>query len=151
MNQFIEESVKSMLHDQDLTKFLWGEATKTVVYIKNKTPHRSLDNMTPEEAFTRKKPSIDHLWIFGFLVYIYVPKDKRKKLDPSSMKRTFFGYNSSSKAYRIYIKEGTWIEVSRDVIFYESIALQKQKDLPMDYIDEELCILEEEGTKEEEK
>ena len=27
----IEEIVKAMLHDQDLPKFLWGEATKTIV------------------------------------------------------------------------------------------------------------------------
>jgi len=32
-NRSIEESVKAMLHDQDLLKFLWGEATKTAVYI----------------------------------------------------------------------------------------------------------------------
>lgn len=34
-NWSIEESVKAMLHDQDLSKFLWGEATNTVVYIQN--------------------------------------------------------------------------------------------------------------------
>lgn len=50
-----------MLHDQDLSKFLWGEATKTIVYIQNRSPHKSLDNRTPEEVFTRKKPTVDHL------------------------------------------------------------------------------------------
>lgn len=54
-----------MLHDQDLPKFLWGEETKTVVYIQNRTPHMSLGNITPEEVFTGKKPNIDHLLIFG--------------------------------------------------------------------------------------
>eukprot|EP00253_Pinus_taeda_P012749 PITA_12749 len=37
-NRSIEESVKAMLHNQDLPKFLWGEATKTVVYIQNQSP-----------------------------------------------------------------------------------------------------------------
>lgn len=32
-NGSIEESVKTMLHDQDLSNFLWGEATKTTAYI----------------------------------------------------------------------------------------------------------------------
>jgi len=62
--------------------------------------------MTPEEVFTGKKPSMDHLLIFGCLVYIHIPKDNKKKLDPSGMKGTFVGYNNSSKAYSIYIKEG---------------------------------------------
>jgi len=36
-NRSIEESVKAMIHNQDLLKFLWGEATKTVVYVQNRS------------------------------------------------------------------------------------------------------------------
>ena len=42
-----------MLLDQDLPKFRWGEAPMTAISIQNRSPHRILDNMTPEEAFTR--------------------------------------------------------------------------------------------------
>jgi len=100
-----------MIYDQDLPKFLWGEATKTIVYIQNQSPHRSLDKLTPEEVFTGRKPSIDHVLIFGCLVYIHISKDRIKKLDPSGMKGTFVGYSNSSKAYKIYIK-GHRVEVS---------------------------------------
>jgi len=41
------------------------------------------------------------------------------------MKGTFVGYNNSSKAYKIYIKEGHQIEVNGDVMFDESIAFKK--------------------------
>lgn len=34
-NISIEESVKAMIHDQDLPKFFSGEATKTTVYRQN--------------------------------------------------------------------------------------------------------------------
>eukprot|EP00253_Pinus_taeda_P022805 PITA_22805 len=85
-NRSIEESVKAMLHDQDLRKSLWGEATKTTVYIPNRCPRRSLDKKIPKEVFTRKKPYVDHLRISGCLVYIDIPKDKRKKLDPFGIK-----------------------------------------------------------------
>lgn len=70
-----------MLLDQDLLKFLWGEAMMTAVYIQNRSPHKSLDNTTFEEVFIGKKPSVDHFHIFGSPTYIYVLKDKRKKLD----------------------------------------------------------------------
>jgi len=50
-----------MLHDQDLPQFLWVEASKTIVYIQNQSPHKILENMTPEEAFTERKTSVDHL------------------------------------------------------------------------------------------
>lgn len=111
-NQSIEESVRAMLHDQDLPKFLWGEATKNVVYIQNRSPHRSLDNMTPQEAFIGKKRSVDHLRIFSCPFYIHIPKDKRKKLDSTSMKGIFGCHNNTSNVYRIFIKERNRIEVS---------------------------------------
>ena len=92
-----------MIHDQSLPMFLWAEASMTDVYVENRCPHKILKNMTLEEAFTRVKPEVGHLRIFGCPVYIHVPKDKRTKLEPSSKKGTFVGYSESSKAYRIYI------------------------------------------------
>jgi hypothetical protein len=47
--------------------------------------------MTPKEAFTIVKPEVGHFRIFGCLVYIHVPKEKRTKLDPSGRKGTFVG------------------------------------------------------------
>ena len=65
------------------------------------------------------------------------------KLDPTSMKGIFVGYSNTSKAYKIYIKEGHWNEVNRDVIFDESIAFKKSKDLLIDFDDEELQVFKE--------
>ena len=67
------------------------------------------------------------------------------------MKGTFAGYNDSSKAYRIYMKDGIHIEVSDDVIFDESIAFKKSKELSIDFDDEELTVFEEEVDKREEE
>jgi hypothetical protein len=102
-NRTIEESIKAMMNDQNLSMFLWGEAVMTTVYIQNRSPHRILKNMTLEEAFSRKKPSVEHLRIFGCPVYIHVLKDKRNKLEPSGKRGIFVGYSELSKAYRIYV------------------------------------------------
>jgi hypothetical protein len=82
---------------------LWEEATKTVTYVQNKIPHCVLGNKKPEEMFTGQNPEVVHLRIFGFPVYVHVPKDKRSKLDPSCKKGIFVGYSETSKAYRVYI------------------------------------------------
>jgi len=71
----------------------------------------------PKEMFTGKKPEVSHLSIFGCLVYLHVPKDKRMKLDRSGKKGIFVGYSDSSKAYRVYIPGYKMIEISRDVTF----------------------------------
>jgi hypothetical protein len=113
----IEESVKEMMNDQNLSMFLWGEETMTVVYIQNRSPHRILKNMTPEEAFSRKKPSVEHLRIFGCLIYIHVPKDNKNNLEPSGKKGIFVGYSESSKSYKICVPGQKKVEISRDVTF----------------------------------
>ena len=83
------------------------------------------------------KLEVGHFRIFGCLVYIHVPKEKRTKLDPSSRKGTFVGYNESSKAYWIYIPGQRQIEVSRYVTFEEEIAFRKSRESQME-IDSEI-------------
>jgi hypothetical protein len=124
-NRSIEETVKALLNDQGLSMFLWGEATMTTIYVHNRIPHRILKDMTPEEAFSRKKPNVENLRIFGCPIYSHIPKDKRNKLETSGKKGIFVGYSDSSKAYRIYILEQHKIEVSRDVTFNERTTFRK--------------------------
>ena len=121
-----------MMFDQDLPNSLWAEATKIVVYIQNRCPHALLKGKTPEEAFTRSKPDIGHLRVFGCPIYIHIPKEKRMKMDPFGKKGIFVSYSESSKAYRIYIPGKRQIEVSRDVTFHEEAAFRKSKELSLD-------------------
>jgi hypothetical protein len=81
------------MNDQGLSMYLWGEATMTSIYVQNKSLHCILKDMTPKEAFSGKKPNVEHLRIFGFLVYIHISKDIRKKLEPSRKKGIFVGYS----------------------------------------------------------
>ena len=76
------EAARAMLHDQDIPIHIWVEATRTTVYVQNRTPHRVLENKTPEEVFFGKKLEVSHLRIFSYLLYIHIPKEKRTKLDP---------------------------------------------------------------------
>ena len=87
-----------MLTDLDLPLSLWAEAVCTAVLIQNRSPHAILGEKTLEEVFTSKKPTADHMRIFGTPVYIHVPKEKRAKLEPSRKKGIFVGYGDSLKA-----------------------------------------------------
>ena len=72
----IMEAARAMLHDQDIPMHLWAEATRTTVYVQNRTPQRVLKNKTPEEVFSGKKPEVSHLRIFG-CPYTYTLRKKR--------------------------------------------------------------------------
>ena len=110
---------------RDFRCIFWAEAYGTAVYVQNRSPHRRLGDITPEEAFTREKPDISHLRIFGCPVYIHVPREKRTKLDPTIKQGIFVGYSESVKAYRIYIPDQRKMELSRAVTFEEDVAYQR--------------------------
>lgn len=72
------------------------------MFLLNTCPRRVLKNKTQEEAFPREKTNVSHFQVFGSPLYIHVPKEKRKKLEPF-MKGVFVGYSESFKAYRMYV------------------------------------------------
>ena len=95
------EAVKIMIPDQDLPMYLWAEAARTTVYVHNRLSLSALGFKTPEGMFIGRNTEGRHLNIFGFPVYVYIPKEKRTKLDPSRKKGIFVGYCEVSKAFRI--------------------------------------------------
>jgi hypothetical protein len=131
-NRSIVEAGKVIIHDQSLLMFLRVEASMTVVYVQNRIPHKILKNMTPKEALTGVKPKVGHFRIFGFHVYIHVPKEERTKLDPSGKKGTFLGYNESSNTYQIYIQSQRQIEVSKHVSFEEEVDFRRSRGSHME-------------------
>jgi hypothetical protein len=68
------EEVKTMIHDQDFPMHLWDEVARTTMYVQNRLSHSVLGFKTPEEMFSRKKPEVIHLKIFGCPVFIHIPK-----------------------------------------------------------------------------
>jgi hypothetical protein len=76
-----------------------------------------LGKMIPEEAFTGRRPNVEHIKIFGCLTYSHVPSEKRTKLDPTTQQGILVGYLEVSKAYWIYVPSLSRVVVSIDVRF----------------------------------
>ena len=72
----INERVLSMLSNAGLTQGFWTEVMVMVVHLINRSPNSTLDGGFLEEAWTRKKPSYDHLCVFGCEAYVHVPREK---------------------------------------------------------------------------
>lgn len=75
--------------------------------------------MTPEEAWSGRKPTVDHFKIFGCIAYAHIPDQKRLKLDNKGEKCIFLGVSDQSKAYKLYNPITKKIVISRDVVFDE--------------------------------
>jgi len=68
---------------------LWEEAKKSTMYMQNIDPYKVIEKKTLEEIFSGEKSEVSHLRIFGYPVFVHVPREKRTKLDPSGKNGIF--------------------------------------------------------------
>ena len=75
---------------------------------------------TPYQRWYGKKPNLQHIRVFGCMVYTHVPEGKRKKLDDKTQKFRFIGYTGTAHNYRVWDEETRRCYIRHDVIFNES-------------------------------
>ena len=79
-----------------------GRGSESTCYLVNRSPSSALDDKTPHELWSGKKPSIQHLRVFGCDAYVHVLKENRSKLDKKAEKCFFIGYKDGVKGYKIW-------------------------------------------------
>jgi hypothetical protein len=131
MNMILIEKSRSMLSGVGLGQEFWVEAVGTTCYLVNRSPSSMLDDKTTHEIWSRKKPSLQHLRVFGCDAYVHVPKENRSKLDKKVEKCIFIGYKDGVKGYNLWNPETKKIVHSRDVVFKEVKDVSKHEFLPM--------------------
>ncbi|GJQ70654.1 hypothetical protein Trydic_g23043 [Trypoxylus dichotomus] len=70
--------------------------------------------MTSYEAWTGKKPSLDHIRTFGSEAFVHIPKEKRRKLDKKSVNLILTGYDGNSTNYRLFDPITKQVVISRE-------------------------------------
>ncbi|KAG9450495.1 hypothetical protein H6P81_010460 [Aristolochia fimbriata] len=118
-NRTIMNMARSMMKGKTLPKVYWAEAVDCAVYLLNRCPTKSVKFRTPIEAWSGSKPAVGHLKIFGCIAYAHIPEQRRKKLDDRGEKCIFVGYDSKTKAYKLYNPVTKRLIISRDVEFDE--------------------------------
>ena len=120
-NYTVVSMARTMLNESDLSIRYWGEAANTAVYLKNISPTKALEGMTPYEAWYGKKPVVSHLRTFGSRAFSIVPKVRRGKWDPTAEELIMVGYCDQSKAYRLINPENRKeVVIERNVRFIEN-------------------------------
>ncbi|RDY06069.1 Copia protein, partial [Mucuna pruriens] len=59
------EMTMSMLYEKGMPREFWPEAVNIVVYLLNRCPTKVVWNLTPFEAWSGRKPLVNHLKILG--------------------------------------------------------------------------------------
>lgn len=135
-NRTIVERARCLLHDADLPKRFWAEASSMAVYLMNRSVNTNRLDKTPEELWSGKKVDLSKLKLFGTKVMVHVPKEKRKKWDYKSEKLIFVGYDENTKGYRCIDRDTGKIMLSRDIKFLDEAIPKNDYIEPVRVIDD---------------
>ncbi|GAA0187368.1 hypothetical protein LIER_34656 [Lithospermum erythrorhizon] len=127
-NRTILNMVRSLLSAKGMPKEFWSEAVVWTCHILNRCLTLAVKNMTPQEAWSKVKPSVEHLRVWGCIAHTDVPKQDRNKLDKRSTICIFIGICNNTKAYRLYNVETKKVVISRDVVFEEEKSWEWGKE-----------------------
>lgn len=129
-NRSIMEKVRCLLLDSKLDNKFWAEAALTAVYLLNLLP-KGKELKSANELWNGENIDMKKLRIFGETAMIFVPKEKRKKLDQKSEEGIFIGYEPNG--YRIYNSMSNKVVIAKDVIFLKneipSLEAADEKDI----------------------
>ena len=118
-NRTLMEMTRSIMKHMGVPNYLWGEAVRHSTYLINRVATRTLPGLTPYECLKNKKPSVQHLRVFGCVCYARNEAPHLRKLEDRTRELVHLGIEPGSKAYRLYNPVDRKVTVSRDVVFDE--------------------------------
>jgi hypothetical protein len=113
----------------------WPEAVNTACHaISNLYLHRLLKK-TAYELLTGNKPNVSYFHVFGSKCYILVKKGRHSKFAPKVVEGFLLGYDSNIKAYKVFNKSSSLVEVTSDIVFDDTNGSPREQ-LDLDDKDE---------------
>jgi hypothetical protein len=97
--------------------------------------HRILKK-TSYELLTGKKPNVSYFRVFGSKCFILVKRGRKSKFAPKVVEGFLLGYDSNTRAYRVFNKSTGLVEVTCDIVFDETNGSQEEQ-VDLDELDDE--------------
>ena len=143
MNRTLVEAARSMMTHAGLSNAYWAEAVATATYLRNRMVTTALKSgETPYQRWYGKKPNLQHIRVFGCMVYTHVPEGKRKKLDNKAQKLRFIGYTDTASNYKVWDEKTRRCYIRHDVIFNESDFGRRKQSISIKPEEEKQAELE---------
>jgi hypothetical protein len=128
-HRHVIETGLALLAQSHLPPKFWVEACLTAVYLINRMPSHTLQNLTLYTNLFKAEPSYSELRVFGCACYPLLHPYNKHKLEFRSKQFIFLGYSSNHKSYRCMDPNTSRIYLSRNVVFDEKIFLLIQRPL----------------------
>jgi hypothetical protein len=135
-NRTLIESVRTMLDEYKTSDHFWAEAINTTCHAVNWLYLHRLLKKTPYVLLTDNKPNLSYFRVFGSKCYVLLKRPKSSKFAPRAYESFMLGYDSNSRAYRVFNMDSGCVEITCDAVFDETNSSQGEQ-CDLDDIDDE--------------
>jgi hypothetical protein len=127
-----------MLGEYKTLKRFWSKVVNTACHTINCNYLHHLLKKTTYELLTSNKPNISYFHVFGSKCYILVKRGRHSKFAPKAIEGFLLGYDSNTKAYRIFNKSSGLVEVTSDILFDETNGSPREQVDPDDIVENDV-------------
>jgi hypothetical protein len=135
-NRTLLDMASTMLDEYKTPDRFWAEAINIACYAINRLYLHRILKKTSYELLTGKKPNVSYFRVFGSKFFILVKRGRRSKFAPKVVEGFLLGYDSNTRAYRVFNKSTRLVEVSCDIVFDETNGSQVEQ-VDLDELDDE--------------
>jgi hypothetical protein len=135
-NMTLIDMARTMLGEYKTPEHFWSEAVNTACHTINRLYLHRFLNKTSYKLLTSNKTNVSYFCVFGSKCYLLVKKGRHSKFAPKAVEGFLLGYDSNTKAYRVFNKSSGLVEVSSDVVFDETNGSPREQ-VDLDHVDED--------------
>jgi transposase InsO family protein len=140
-NRTLLDMARTILDEYKTLDRFWAEAINTACYSINRLYLHRILKKTSYELLTGKKPNVSYFRVFGSKCFILIKRVRKSKFAPKVVEGFLLGYDSNTRAYRVFNKSTGLVEVSCNILFDETNGSQVEQ-FDLDELDDEeaLCV-----------
>jgi hypothetical protein len=135
-NRTLLDMAKTMLDEYKTPDRFWAEAINIVCYSINRLYLHRILKKTSYELLIGKKPNVYYFRVFGRKCFILIKRGRNSKFAPKAVQGLLLGYDSNTRAYRVFNKSTGLVEVSCDIVFDDTNGSQVEQ-VDLDELDDE--------------
>jgi transposase InsO family protein len=135
-NWTLLDMAKTMLDEYKTPDRFWAEAINIACYSINRLYLHWILKKTSYELLTGKKANVSYFRVFDSKCFILIKRGRKSKFAPKAVEGFLLGYDSNTRAHRVFNKSTGLVEVSCNIVFDKTNGSQVEQ-VDLDELDDE--------------
>jgi transposase InsO family protein len=135
-NWTLLDMAKTMLDEYKTPDRFWAEAINIACYSINRLYLHWILKKTSYELLTGKKANVSYFRVFDSKCFILIKRGRKSKFAPKAVEGFLLGYDTNTRAHRVFNKSTGLVEVSCNIVFDKTNGSQVEQ-VDLDELDDE--------------